>query len=244
MRKFNFTEGEVLLIDKPYKWTSFDVISKVRAHIRSQLGLKKLKVGHAGTLDPLATGIVIVCTGKLTKRINEYQDEIKEYTGTFSLGATTPSFDLEKEIDFTFDTSHLTDELIYEAAKALTGDFDQMPPVFSAKKINGKRAYEFARQNIEVELQTRKVTISEFEITRINLPEVDFRVVCSKGTYIRSLARDLGEYLHCGAYLTALRRTKNGALLIENALSMETILSEITLYAENQKDFLPTEDRI
>lgn len=244
MRKFNFTEGEVLLIDKPYKWTSFDVISKIRAHIRSQLGLKKLKVGHAGTLDPLATGIVIVCTGKLTKRINEYQDEIKEYTGTFCLGATTPSFDLEKEIDFTFDTSHLTDELIYEAAKALTGDFDQMPPVFSAKKINGKRAYEFARQNIEVELQTRKVTISEFEITRINLPDVDFRVVCSKGTYIRSLARDLGEHLHCGAHLTALRRTKNGGLLIEKALSMETILSEITLYAESQKDFLPTEDRI
>jgi len=138
-------EGEILLVNKPYKWTSFDVISKIRAHIRSQLGLKKLKVGHAGTLDPLATGIVIVCTGKLTKRINEFQDHIKEYTGTFYIGATTPSYDLEKEIDFTFDTSHLTEELIYNAAKELTGDFDQMPPAFSAKKVNGKRAYEFAR---------------------------------------------------------------------------------------------------
>jgi len=244
MRKFNFTEGEVLLIDKPYKWTSFDVISKIRAHIRSQLGLKKLKVGHAGTLDPLATGIVIVCTGRLTKRINEFQDEIKEYTGTFHLGATTPSFDLEKEIDFTFDTSHLTDALIFEAATALTGDFDQMPPIYSAKKINGKRAYEFARQNIEVELQTRKVTIFEFEITRINLPEVDFRVVCSKGTYIRSLARDLGEKLNCGAHLTALRRTQNGDLRIENAMSMESIIDEISAYAKSQKDFLPIDDTI
>jgi tRNA pseudouridine55 synthase len=244
MRKFNFNEGEVLLIDKPYKWTSFDVISKIRAHIRSQLGLKKLKVGHAGTLDPLATGIVIVCTGKLTKRINEFQDHIKEYTGTFYIGATTPSYDLEKEIDFTFDTSHLTEELIYNAAKELTGDFDQMPPAFSAKKVNGKRAYEFARQNIEIELQTRKVTISEFEITRINLPEVDFRVVCTKGTYIRSLARDMGEKLNAGAHLTALRRTKNGDLRIENALSMESILDEISTWAKSQKDFLPEDIRI
>jgi tRNA pseudouridine55 synthase len=231
MRKFNFIEGEVLLIDKPYKWTSFDVISKIRSHIRGRLGLKKIKVGHAGTLDPLATGLVIVCTGKFTKRINEFQDAIKEYTGTICLGATTPSFDLEKEIDKTFDISHLNDQLIRDTAMQFIGDMDQMPPQFSAKKINGKRAYEYARQNKEIELQTRKITISEFEITDINVPNIDFRIVCTKGTYIRAIARDFGEVLNCGGHLTALRRTRNGLMNVEEAQTMDQIIEEISVWA-------------
>jgi tRNA pseudouridine55 synthase len=236
MRNFNFTEGEVLLIDKPYKWTSFDVISKLRSHIRGRLGLKKLKVGHAGTLDPLATGLVIVCTGKFTKRINEFQDAIKEYTGTICLGATTPSFDLEKEIDETFDITHLNDPLLYDTAAQFIGDFDQMPPQFSAKKVNGKRAYEYARQNKEVDLQTRKITISEFEITGINLPDVDFRIVCTKGTYIRAIARDFGEALNCGGHLTVLRRTKNGSMKVEEAQTLEEIMQEISAWASLEEE--------
>lgn len=231
MRDFNFTEGEVLLIDKPYKWTSFDVISKLRSHIKGRLCLKKIKVGHAGTLDPLATGLVIVCTGKFTKRINEFQDDIKEYTGTICLGATTPSFDLEKEIDATFDISHLNEDMIQNAALGFIGDMDQMPPQFSAKKVNGKRAYEYARQNQEIELQTRKITISEFEITGIQLPEVDFRIVCTKGTYVRAIARDFGEALDCGGHLTVLRRTRNGILNVEDAQTMEEIMNEISIWA-------------
>jgi tRNA pseudouridine55 synthase len=236
MRNFNFTEGEVLLIDKPYKWTSFDVISKLRSHIRGRLGLKKLKVGHAGTLDPLATGLVIVCTGKFTKRINEFQDAIKEYTGTICLGATTPSFDLEKEIDETFDIAHLNDRLIYDTAAQFIGDFNQMPPQFSAKKVNGKRAYEYARQNKEVDLQTRKITISEFEITGINLPDVDFRIVCTKGTYIRAIARDFGEALNCGGHLTVLRRTRNGSMKVEEAQTLEEIMQEISAWASLEEE--------
>ena len=235
MRNFNFTEGEVFLIDKPYKWTSFDVISKLRSHIRGRLGLKKLKVGHAGTLDPLATGLVIVCTGKFTKRINEFQDAIKEYTGTICLGATTPSFDLEKEIDQTFDISHLTDPLILDTALKFIGDMDQMPPQFSAKKINGKRAYEYARQNKEIDLQTRKITISEFEITGINLPDIDFRIVCTKGTYIRAIARDFGEALNCGGHLTVLRRTKNGSMNVEEAQTLDEIMQEISAWASSEE---------
>jgi tRNA pseudouridine55 synthase len=235
MKNFNFTEGEVLLIDKPYKWTSFDVISKLRSHIRGRLGLKKIKVGHAGTLDPLATGLVIVCTGKFTKRINEFQDAIKEYTGTFCLGATTPSFDLEKEIDETFDISHLNDQLILDTALQFIGDFDQMPPQFSAKKVNGKRAYEYARLNQEIDLQTRKITISEFEITGIQLPEVDFRIVCTKGTYIRAIARDFGEALNCGGHLTVLRRTRNGQMKVEDAQTLEEIMEEISLWAASEE---------
>ena len=235
MRKFNFTDGEVLLIDKPYKWTSFDVISKLRSHIRGRLGLKKLKVGHAGTLDPLATGLVIVCTGSFTKRINEFQDEIKEYTGTICLGATTPSFDLEKEIDQTFDISHLNEKLILDTALQFIGDMDQMPPQFSAKKINGKRAYEYARLNQEIELQPRKITISEFEITGSHLPKIDFRIVCTKGTYIRAIARDFGEALNCGGHLTALRRTRNGLLTIADAQTLEEIMEEINTWAISEQ---------
>lgn len=235
MRKFNFTDGEVLLIDKPYKWTSFDVISKIRSHIRGRLGLRKLKVGHAGTLDPLATGLVVICTGRFTKRINEFQDEIKEYTGTICLGATTPSFDLEKEIDQTYDIAHLNEQMILDTAKQFIGDIDQMPPQFSAKKINGKRAYEFARQNQEVELQARKITISEFEITRTSIPEIDFRIVCTKGTYIRAIARDFGEALNCGGHLTVLRRTRNGQMKVEHAQTMDEVLNEISIWAESEQ---------
>jgi len=235
MRKFNFTDGEVLLIDKPYKWTSFDVISKIRSHIRGRLGLRKLKVGHAGTLDPLATGLVVICTGRFTKRINEFQDEIKEYTGTICLGATTPSFDLEKEIDQTYDISHLNEKMILDTAKQFIGDMDQMPPQFSAKKINGKRAYEFARQNKEIELQTRKIIISEFEITGTSLPEIDFRIVCTKGTYIRAIARDFGEALNCGGHLTVLRRTRNGQMKVEEAQTMDEIIDEISTWAASEQ---------
>ena len=235
MRKFNFIDGEVLLIDKPYKWTSFDVISKIRSHIRGRLGLRKLKVGHAGTLDPLATGLVVVCTGKFTKRINEFQDDIKEYTGTICLGATTPSFDLEKEIDRTFDISHLNEKLILDTAQQFIGEMDQMPPQFSAKKINGVRAYEFARLNQEVELQTRKITISEFEITCTHLPKIDFRIVCTKGTYIRAIARDFGETLNCGGHLTALRRTRNGKIRVEDAQTLDQILEEINTWAADEQ---------
>ena len=242
MRNFNFTDGEVFLIDKPYKWTSFDVISKLRSHIRGRLGLKKLKVGHAGTLDPLATGLVIVCTGKFTKRINEFQDAIKEYTGTICLGATTPSFDLEKEIDQTFDISHLTDPLILDTALQFIGDMDQMPPQFSAKKINGKRAYEYARQNKEIDLQTRKITISEFEITGINLPDIDFRIVCTKGTYIRAIARDFGEALNCGGHLTVLRRTKNGSMNVEEAQTLDEIMQEISAWASSEEKKLKIQE--
>ncbi|MDP4291117.1 MAG: tRNA pseudouridine(55) synthase TruB [Bacteroidota bacterium] len=235
MKNFNFAEGEVLLIDKPYKWTSFDVISKLRSHIRGRLGLRKLKVGHAGTLDPLATGLVVVCTGKYTKRINEFQDAIKEYTGTICLGATTPSFDLEKEIDQRYDISHLNDQMIRDAALRFIGEMDQMPPQFSAKKINGKRAYEYARKDQEIELETRKITISEFEITGIHLPEIDFRIVCSKGTYIRAIARDFGEALNCGGHLTALRRTRNGQMNIEEAQTLDQVMNEITEWAAHER---------
>ena len=236
MRKFNFTDGEVLLIDKPYKWTSFDVISKIRSHIRGRLGLRKLKVGHAGTLDPLATGLVVICTGRFTKRINEFQDEIKEYTGTICLGATTPSFDLEKEIDQTYDISHLNEKMILDTAKQFIGEMDQMPPQFSAKKINGKRAYEFARQNKEIELQTRKITISEFEITNTSIPEIDFRIVCTKGTYIRAIARDFGEALNCGGHLTVLRRTRNGLMKVQDAQTMDEIIDEISTWALSEQN--------
>lgn len=187
---YNFQEGEVILINKPYKWSSFDVVKKIRYTIKHHIGIKKIKVGHAGTLDPLATGLLILCTGKFTKRIEEYQAQEKEYTGVFTLGATTPSFDLETELDQEFETKHLTDKLIYEATKQFLGEQQQIPPIFSAIKIDGKRAYNYARKNEEVIIKPKQITISEFEITKINLKEVSFRIVCSKGTYIRSLTRE------------------------------------------------------
>ncbi|MEI8046568.1 MAG: tRNA pseudouridine(55) synthase TruB [Bacteroidota bacterium] len=225
----NITEGEILLVNKPYRWTSFDVIGSLRGLMKHLLGGKKIKVGHAGTLDPLATGLLIVCTGKATKRIEEFTAFDKEYTGTFTLGATTPSYDMEKEVNETFPTQHITDEMIHKAALALSGDIMQIPPMFSAIKVDGKRAYESARKDIDLGLPARQVNIAAFEITRINLPEVDFRIVCSKGTYIRAIARDFGLALQTGAYLSALCRTRVGPYKLEDAFEVEglkTILRE------------------
>jgi len=217
----DYKEGQVILIDKPLEWTSFQVVNKVRWLIRKSFGIKKIKVGHAGTLDPLATGLLIICTGKLTKKIDTFQAQEKEYTGTFTLGATTPSYDLETEIDCTFDISEITSVKIQEATKQFLGEIQQKPPVFSALKKDGKRLYEFARSGEEVEIPFRTVTISEFEITKIELPNVYFRVVCSKGTYIRSLANDFGKALSNGAHLSALRRTRIGEFSVENAIGIE-----------------------
>ncbi|HZW77253.1 MAG TPA: tRNA pseudouridine(55) synthase TruB [Flavobacteriaceae bacterium] len=215
-----FKEGQVILIDKPLHWSSFQVVNKLRWLLRKKFDLKKIKVGHAGTLDPLATGLLIICTGKFTKKIDIYQAQEKEYTGTFTLGATTPSYDAETEIDARFDISHITNENIMQATCMFLGEIDQQPPVFSALKKDGKRMYELARAGEEIDIPSRRVTILEFEITRISLPEVDFRVVCSKGTYIRSLAHDFGKSLGVGAYLSALRRTKIGTFSVDNAIDI------------------------
>ncbi len=223
-----FQEGQVILIDKPLEWTSFQVVNKIRWLIRKKFGLKKIKVGHAGTLDPLATGLLIICTGKFTKKIDTFQAQEKEYTGTFTLGATTPSYDLETEVDKTFDMSTISSEEITEAAKKFVGTIRQQPPVFSALKKEGKRLYEFARKGEDVEIPFREVTISEFEITRIDLPRVDFRVVCSKGTYIRSLAHDFGKSLQNGAHLSSLRRTRIGDFSVATAVEMNTFENMLT----------------
>lgn len=217
----SFQEGQILLIDKPLNWTSFQVVNKVRWLIKKQCKLKKIKVGHAGTLDPLASGLLIICTGKFTKQIDTYQGQEKEYTGTFTLGATTPSFDLETEINERFDISNLTKEKIRAATKQFIGEIQQQPPVFSALKKDGKRLYEFARSGEDVVVAFRTVHISAFEITRIALPKVDFKVQCSKGTYIRSLAYDFGKALNNGAHLSALRRTRIGSFSVEDAISIE-----------------------
>lgn len=218
---YNFPEGEVLLIDKPLHWTSFDVVNKIRYKIRHTLHLKKIKVGHAGTLDPLATGLLIVCTGKETKKIDSYQSQVKEYTGSFELGRETPSYDLETETSKTHSLEGLTEEKIHETAKTFLGKQQQMPPRFSAKKIDGKRAYTYARNQEEVKMKSREVEIFDFEIEKIQFPKVTFRVTCSKGTYIRSLAHDFGQALNNGACLVSLRRTKIGDFTVKNALSMD-----------------------
>lgn len=223
----DYLNGQVLLIDKPLNWTSFQVVNKLRWEIKRAFGLKKIKVGHAGTLDPLATGLLVICTGKMTKQIDQFQAQEKEYTGTFVLGSTTPSFDLETEIDRQYPTSHLTKPIILETAAQFVGDIQQAPPVFSAIKKDGKRLYEFARAGEEVTIKTRKVTIQEFEITNINGLHIDFRVVCSKGTYIRSLAHDFGNALNSGAHLYQLRRTKIGELKIEDSLSIEAFIATL-----------------
>ncbi len=227
---FQFEQGEVLLVNKPYSWTSFDVVGKLRIVIRQRTGLRKIKIGHAGTLDPLATGLLILCTGKFTRRIDEFQGLEKEYTGTFRMDATTPSFDLETEVDRIFPIppdSHALEEAVRKAAAMFTGTFDQVPPQFSAIKVDGKRAYESARKDVTVEIKARKVTIPAFEITRIAMPEVDFRVVCSKGTYIRSLARDFGLQLGFGAHLTSLCRTRIGPYHLRDAYELTDLLQSI-----------------
>ncbi len=220
----DYLNGQILLIDKPLEWTSFQAVNKMKWALKSKLDLKKIKIGHAGTLDPLATGLLLVCTGKFTKKITELQGQLKEYTGTFYIGATTPSYDLETEIDQTFPTDHLSDQMILETTAKFLGEIDQKPPIFSAIKKDGVRLYEHARNGVEVEIATRKTTIYEFEITRIALPEVDFRIVCSKGTYIRSIAYDFGLAMQSGAHLTALRRTKIGDYSVENAMDINAFL--------------------
>lgn len=238
MKTYDFISGEVLLIDKPLTWTSFDAVNKIRGMLKHKLGVR-LKVGHAGTLDPLATGLLIICTGKQTKNIDSYQAQEKEYTGTFVVGGTTPCFDLEKEVDTYFPVNHIRKEAVDEAVKKLTGDIDQVPPIFSAIQIEGKRSYDEARKGNAVELPPRRVTIREFEITAFRhvdkivaasgeepdttrqMMEFDFRVVCSKGTYIRSLARDFGLALGSGAYLSKLVRTRIGEFRLEDAQTIE-----------------------
>lgn len=224
----DFKNGQVVLIDKPLTWTSFQVVNKVRWLIKKKYDIKNIKVGHAGTLDPLASGLLILCTGKFTKKIEEFQGMPKEYTGTFFLGATTPSYDLETEINQYFKTNHISEELIYNTCKDFIGKINQKPPIFSAIKKEGKRLYEIAREGKETEIKAREITIYEFEITKISLPEVEFRVVCSKGTYIRSLAFDFGKALNSGGYLSKLRRTKIGDFLVENAMSIDDFSKKLT----------------
>ncbi len=213
-------EGDLLLIDKPYKCTSFDVVGRVRRHVQRAVG-HKVKVGHAGTLDPLATGLLLICVGKMTKQVDTLQAQEKTYTGTFKMGATTPSYDLEKPIDATFPYEHITREMAEAAARSFTGDIQQVPPMFSAVKHQGERSYEIARRGEEAALTAKSITIYEFEITRFELPEIDFRIRCSKGTYIRAIARDFGTALNSGAHLTALRRTRIGGLCVEDAIRPE-----------------------
>lgn len=229
----NFKEGEVLYFDKPYRWTSFALVNKIRYHVSRKLGVKKIKVGHAGTLDPLATGVMIVCTGKATKRIEEFQYHTKEYVATLQLGATTSSYDLEKEIDATYPTGHITRELVEETLQRFVGAIEQVPPAFSACKVDGKRAYELARKGDEVQLKPKTLVIDEIELLECALPEIKIRVVCSKGTYIRALARDIGEALHSGAHLTALCRTRVGEVTLENCMKVEDFESWL-----NQQDVI------
>lgn len=221
LSKLDFLKGEALLFDKPHTWSSFHVVNNIRYALKHHLGIKKIKVGHAGTLDPLATGLLIICTGKFTKRIEEFQAQEKEYTGHFTLGATTPSFDLETEVDAQFPTEHINEKMLLEVAKSFVGTIEQTPPIFSAIKIDGKRAYEYARNNEEVKIKSKNITITEFEITKIEMPEISFRIVCSKGTYIRSLARDFGIALKSGAYLSLLKRTRIGEFKLADAFSIE-----------------------
>lgn len=224
---YDFKAGTVLLVDKPQDWTSFDVVNKIRHTIKKRLKIKKIKVGHAGTLDPMATGLLIICTGKKTKTIESYQGMPKTYTGTLRLGATTPSYDAETAVDKHHPTDHITPGMIEAARSSLVGDLQQVPPVFSAIKVDGQPLYKKARKGIEVKVEPRPVRIYRFEITRVELPEIDFRVECSKGTYIRSLAHDFGQALDSGAYLTALRRTHIGKYSVEDAWTIEDLVKHI-----------------
>lgn len=223
----DFKKGQVLLIDKPLHWTSFQVVNKLRWAIKKQFNLKKIKVGHAGTLDPLATGLLIICTGKYTKKIESFQNQEKEYTGTFTIGATTPSYDLETEIDNYFSTEHINEQLIKKTTRKFIGNIEQKPPIFSAIKKNGKRLYELARAGETTNIKSRKITVNTFEIINVNLPEIEFRIACSKGTYIRSIANDFGKALNSGAYLSSLRRTKIGDFSVNNAYTIKDFLNTI-----------------
>ncbi|KUO65683.1 MAG: pseudouridine synthase [Lutibacter sp. BRH_c52] len=223
----DFKNGQILLIDKPLTWTSFQVVNKLRWNIRHKFGLGKLKVGHAGTLDPLASGLLIICTGNFTKKIDEYQAQVKEYTGEITLGATTPSFDLETEVDENFPVDHITADLIHKTSKQFVGDIAQIPPMFSAIKMAGVRMYDLARQGKTREITSRNITIQTFEITNITMPKVQFRIVCSKGTYIRSLAYDFGKALNSGGHLSQLRRTKIGDFNVNDALEVKDFIANL-----------------
>lgn len=223
----NFIEGEVLFVNKPLHWTSFNLVSKLRWKLQKTLKMKKLKVGHAGTLDPLATGVMIICTGKSTKLIESFQYQTKEYIATLELGATTPSFDLELPIDATFPTDHITRELIDEVIPRFTGEIWQVPPVYSAVKVDGKRAYDYAREGQDVELKAKLLVIDEIEVLDFALPVLKIRVVCSKGTYIRALARDIGQALGSGAHLTGLERTRIGEVRLENCWEIEALVNHV-----------------
>lgn len=226
-KTYDFLGGEVLLFNKDLNWTSFDLVQRVRNTLCRKMGIKKMKVGHAGTLDPLATGLMILCTGKATKRIEELQLGEKEYLATIKLGATTPSFDLETEEDSSKDYSHVNKELLEEALKKFQGELEQVPPVFSAVKVKGRRAFDYARNGEELKLQPKKIVIREIEIEAFDLPEVKIRVVCSKGTYIRALARDIGVELNCGAYLTGLERTRIGDYYLKDAIKVDYFLKNL-----------------
>jgi len=227
---WDFEQGEILAFDKPLRWTSFDLVAKIRYNLCRKLGTKKLKVGHTGTLDPLATGVVIICTGKKTKLIEQLQYDVKEYVATLQLGATTPSYDLEKDIDATYPTDHITRSLIDKTIPEFLGEQWQVPPIFSAVQINGKRAYEFARKGESVELKPKLLVIDEIEVLSFDetTMQLTLRIVCSKGTYIRALARDIGERLHSGAHLIALRRTRVGDIRVEDCLTIERFLDQLT----------------
>jgi len=230
---FDFKNGEMLLVNKPYQWTSFDVVNKIRYAIRMQ------KIGHAGTLDPLATGLLILCTGKLTKQLESLQGMEKEYTGTMMLGKTTPSYDSETEVDTETETSHLTEAQVQAATAPFIGEIDQLPPMFSAVKVEGERLYKKARRGESIELKARKVNISVFELTAIQLPEVHFRVVCAKGTYIRSLVHDFGQALGVGAYMTALCRTRIGEHRLEDAWQIDDLVAQIKENPQTNSEVLP-----
>jgi tRNA pseudouridine55 synthase len=227
MTREQLTEGMTIVVDKPLGWTSFDVVNKIRWNLKRKLGVKNIKVGHAGTLDPLATGVLVLCIGKHTKRIDELMAGKKTYTGTFLIGKTTPCYDLEKEFDATYPTEHITPELIETARLSFLGEIDQVPPIFSAKQVDGKRAYDLARSGKEVELKANRIAIDNFSVDKTRFPEIDFEITCSKGTYIRSIARDFGLALDSGATLIALRRTRSGEQAIEEALSVEDWIARI-----------------
>lgn len=231
----DFTEGEILYFDKPLRWTSFDLVNKARNIIRHQLGMKKIKIGHAGTLDPLATGVMIVCTGRATKKIESFQYQTKEYIATLKLGATTPSFDLETEVDATFPTEHITESLLRETLSHFIGEIKQIPPTYSAVKINGKRAYEYARKGEEVDIKPKTLVIDEIELLSFADNEAKIRVVCSKGTYIRALARDIGEALNSGAHLIGLQRTRIGDVTLSDCMTIEQFEEKIEQISEEYK---------
>jgi len=227
MKAEDFKDGQVIIVDKPLNWTSFQVVNKLRWAIRRKFNIKKIKVGHAGTLDPLATGLLVICTGKFTKKINSFQAESKEYTGTITLGATTPSYDLETEINQTFPTDHINSLNIEEASKTFIGKIQQTPPLYSAIKKDGVRLYELARKGENTEITAREIEVFSFDITHVDMPVVHFRILCSKGTYIRSIANDFGKVLKSGAYLSELRRTKSGDFDLTNAVSPEAFVQSL-----------------